>query len=190
MILQGIAYTYRVLDAIDDKLMAEGEPRLSRMIELANLSSVIGNVLGSGIAKASEGVFRRNGPHKYPDLLSQEPGACDVEIKVALEANSPKGHLAKPGCYATCRYVLCDANGRCELDTNKRGDVAWIWEIRFGWLEKADFSVSSTEGDSGKTAVIKSQSLLNLVIVYIDLDRCPYPRGGRRFKQYSEAYSP
>ena len=53
--------------------------------------------MGSAIVKASNGVFRKNGPHKYPDLLADRLDAANVEIKVALEDNKPKGHLAKPG---------------------------------------------------------------------------------------------
>jgi len=125
MIAAGVAYTYEILDAIDEKLLASGAFRLAKLIELANLSSVIGNLLGSGIARASEGVFQRNGPHKYPDLLAEQPNAQDIEIKMALEDNKPKGHLAKPGYYLICRYVLCDDSGR---NNNSQVWLNGLWD--------------------------------------------------------------
>ena len=69
-IRQSIDYTHGILDIIDETLLANGAFRLAAMMELANLSTFVGNLLGSGIANTSNGVFKRNIPHKYPDLLS------------------------------------------------------------------------------------------------------------------------
>lgn len=186
MIAAGVAYTYEILEAIDEKLVASGAFRLAKLIELANLSSVLGNLLGSGIAGASKGIFQRNGPHKYPDLVAQQPNAQDIEIKMALEDNRPKGHLAKPGYYLACRYVLCDDSGR--YTSSQRGDVARIWEIRFGQLNENDFNISNTPGDSGKTAVVNSNGMDKLQIVFLDLERCPLPKGGRVFREATRQY--
>jgi hypothetical protein len=115
---EGILYTHSILDIIDKTLLDSDAFRLSSMMELANLSTFIGNLLGSGIAKASNGAFRKNRPHKYPDLLSSESTDKNVEIKVALEKNKPKGHLAKSGYYLTCRYVLYKQHrGRLRKDS-------------------------------------------------------------------------
>ncbi len=67
------------------------------MVELANLSSMIGNLLRTGVAKASNGVYKANGPHKHPDLLHSTDPSVNAEIKVALEDNQPKGHPCKTG---------------------------------------------------------------------------------------------
>jgi hypothetical protein len=171
---EGILYTYRMLDAMDSQLIGAGAFRLANMFELANVSSMVGNLIGSGIANASKGAFRRNGPHKYPDLLAQNSSTQDVEVKVALEKNAPKGHLVKPGYYLTCRYVLCDENGLYTPGVSARGSVVWIWEVRFGWLAKEHFNVSNTEGDSGKTAVVNAAGIKQLSLVFCDLDRCPH----------------
>jgi len=131
-------------------------------------------------------LLERNGPHKFPDLLSKAPNTEDVEIKIALEDNSPKGHLAKEGYYLTCRYVLGDIDGTYTRGKENRGNVAWIWEIRFGWLDLEDFNLSNTPGDSGKTAVIKGAAHERLSLVYCDLDYFPYPKTSRarKYKDY------
>lgn len=174
MIASAITYTYQVLDAIDEKMAGFGEPRLSVLIELANLSAIVGNLFGRGVANASAGKFIRNRPHRYPDLLAQEDGYIDAEIKVALESNKPKGHLAKPGPHLTVRYVLANADGKYTPGKGNRGHVVWIWEIRAGTLEMKHFNISNTAGDSGKTAVMNAAGMERLQPVFIDLKLCPY----------------
>lgn len=188
MLAAGLASTYRTLDAVDRTLIEMGNTRLSTMVELANLSSMVGNLLASGIASASGGIFRRNGPHKYPDLLASGPAASDVEIKMALEDNKPKGHLAKPGFYLTCRYVLGSGQGGFNRGVENRGDVVWVWELRAGRLTEAHFNLSNTAGDSGKTAVVNAEGMKALQVVYCDLDYFPLSRSGPTFKQYAAIF--
>ena len=182
MVGEGILYTYRMLDAMDNQLVESGAFRLALMFELANVSSMVGNLIGSGIANASGGTFKRNGPHKYPDLLAQNSDAQDVEVKVSLETNAPKGHLAKAGYYLTCSYVLCDEDGVYTPGALNRGSVVWIWQARFGWLDKEHFNITSTEGDSGKTAVVNKAGKEQLSVVFCDLSRCPHPITGKLYK--------
>lgn len=163
-----------LMDSVDNALIEHGVERLSQIVELANLSSMLGNIFAAAIAANSDGVFRRNGPHKYPDLLSSKAGVSDIEVKVALETNKPKGHLIKTGRYLTCRYVLCDEHGNALFDKANRGAVPWIWEVRCGVLENHHFSVSNTEGDSGKTAVVNKEGMEALKVVYLDGERLPY----------------
>ncbi len=188
MLADGIASTYRTLDAVDKTLLDMGNTRLSTMVELANLSSMLGNLLASGIANASNAVFRRNGPHKYPDLLANRLDAADVEIKIALEDNKPKGHLAKPGFYLTCRYVLGDTSGNFVRGVGSRGAVVWIWELRAGLLGMEHFNLSNTAGDSGKTAVVNAQGMERLQVVYCDLSLFPGSRSGRIFREYEALF--
>jgi hypothetical protein len=179
---------YKVLDLIDDELLDNDSDRLSRLVELANLSSIIGNLFAAGVVRASDGVFDRPATgHKYQDLRTTglSPTADDIEIKVALESNTPKGHLAKAGPYLTCRYVLGDANG--EYRSAKRGDVVWVWELRYGHLSPAHFNLSNTPGDSGKTAVVNRSGMELLKVVYFDAKRCPYgPKSRRRLQMERE----
>lgn len=188
ILLGSITYAYSILDAIDQTLVSANATHIARMVELANLSSMIGNLLGAGVARSSLGIFERNGPHKYPDLLALNEQAKDIEIKVALEENSPKGHLAKEGYYLIYRYVLCDRNGIFSYGKENRGDTAYIWEARFGYLKQEHFSVSNTEGDSGKTAVINSEGMKTLTIVYCDLDRCPYSANSKTYRDYKKLF--
>lgn len=183
MVAGGISTVHKILDGLDLTLMSNGESRLSQMVELANLSAIIGNLLRTGVAKASNGRFMANGPHRYPDLIACEPGNGDLEIKVALETNKPKGHLAKPGPHLTCRYVLANADGAFTQGKASRGDVAWIWEVRAGILEESHFNISNTPGDSGKTAVINAEGFRHLHVVYCALPLCP--AGPRTRAQYA-----
>lgn len=173
-----IANTYRRLDLIDEQLVNAGAQPLAETVELANLSAMIGNLLRSALADGSEGRYRSNDPHKYPDLVSESDAASDLEIKIALETNQPKGHLPKPGHHLIFRYVL--GNRRGEYARGQRGNVAWIWEGRLGHLSAIDFAESNTPGDSGKTAVIKPRVLDAMTCVYYDRRFLPYakPRPG------------
>ena len=103
MIASGVAFAYSTLDLIDGKLLESGLSRLSGLVELANLSTIIGNLIAAGIVKACDGVFGRAGAHKYQDLRSVLGDDHHVEIKVSLEKNPPKAHLAKVGNYLTFR---------------------------------------------------------------------------------------
>jgi transcriptional regulator with XRE-family HTH domain len=178
----GMNYAYSMIDAIDQQLNLNNSGRLSTHVELANLSSIAGNLIGAGLAKASKGMYERNRPHAYPDLLRKSTDdyidELGLEIKFALETNKPKGHLPKAGYYMTFRYVLGEPDGH--YIKGERGDTIWIWEVRFGLLNEGDFSLSSTAGDSGKTAVITTKAFYNMDLLYFDEDynphtRLPYP---------------
>jgi transcriptional regulator with XRE-family HTH domain len=110
-IRSAVEYTYDTLDLIDAELVTRGAEPISRLVELANLSSMVGNLLGAGLAKASNGLYVRNRPHAFPDLVPQRGDLPNLEIKTALETNRPKGHLPKPGVYLTFRYALGHADG-------------------------------------------------------------------------------
>jgi hypothetical protein len=46
-------------------------------------------------------------------------------------------------------------------------------------LENHHFSVSNTEGDSGKTAVVNKEGMEALKVVYLDGERLPYTNRSR-----------
>ncbi len=189
MIGDAVTYVYDILDSIDAKLLEAGGEQLSELVELANLSAIIGNLYRGGIVRASKGGFAANAPHTYPDLLGRGNDCKDIEIKVALENNKPKGHLIKPGPHLTLRYVLADGNGNHQRGKDNRGKVPWIWEVRVGGLKDGHFNFSNTEGDSGKTAVINADGMKALKIVYCDLERCPLSPNGRGFREVSGLFS-
>lgn len=176
-LLGAISSCYQTLDLIDEQLIEKGSPPIAHLVELANLSSMIGNMIGGGLADHSNGLYMRNKPHTYPDLLPIGEGAVDLELKVALETNKPKGHLPKAGTYITFRYVLGSKFGEYVKGKDRRGDTVWIWEVKVGKLTENDFSCSNTEGDSGKTAVIKTEVHNNMNLVYYAPELLPYRRG-------------
>ena len=188
MVRGGIQYTHSVLDRIDGTLVLAGSDRLASLLELANLSAIVGNLFRRGISDVSSGIFVANKPHTYPDLLARAPGATNLEIKVALETNKPKGHLVKPGPHVTVRYVLGDTAGKYVRGRETRGNVVWIWEVRVGRLEEAHFSFSSTLGDSGKTAVINASGMSALKTVFFDATKFPYAPTGRRIHELSTLF--
>ncbi len=187
IIAAGINYVHDVLGNLDTTLTSSGEERLGALVELANLSSIIGNFFRTGIARASQGKFEANGPHKYPDIIARDPSCLDVEIKVALEDNKPKGHLVKPGPHIIVRYVLCTDDGSFARGKENRGAMVRIWEVRVGMLENGHFNESNTPGDSGKTAVINAEGMEALTPVFMDKNRCPWSPRGARYRQAFQA---
>lgn len=122
----------------------------------------------------SGGIYRSSGPHQFPDLLSESDTSQDLEIKIALGKNSPKGHLPKEGAHLICRYVLGGREG--DYSRGDQGNVVWIWEMRLGELSEDDFRLSNTPGDSGKTAVVGADALKRLTCVYFDRRFSPVAR--------------
>lgn len=61
-IISAIDYVYDVLDKIDLTLTGAGSPKLSELLELANLSAIIGNLFRGGVINASNGLFKANAP--------------------------------------------------------------------------------------------------------------------------------
>jgi hypothetical protein len=177
IIAEAIAYTQQTVNIIDNTLLNEGLERLGGLVELANLSSILGNLFRKGIVRASNGQFAENGPHKYPDILGVAEGCEDIEIKVALENNKPKGHLVKPGPHLLVRYCLLGEDETYTRGKENRGQIPFIWEVRLGTLINAHFNVSNTEGDSGKTAVVNAAGMAACRIVYCDLDIAPLSDG-------------
>lgn len=169
-----VVHCYETLDMIDQNLVSKGSQKLSGLVELANLSSIVGNLLGAGCAEYSDNNYYRNKPHTYPDLVATAPSLPGIEIKTALLKNSPKGHQPKPGYYLTYRYCLTDENGHRNAGEEELWDTVTIWEIKFGYLSEEDFSCSNTEGDSGKTAVIRTTSFNRMPLLYFNPELVPY----------------
>jgi len=68
---------------------------------------------------------------------------------------------------------------RFEINVKKdqRGHTVWIWEVKVGSSWSEDFSCSNTDGDSGKTAVIKTDVHNRMILVYYVPSFLPYRRG-------------
>jgi transcriptional regulator with XRE-family HTH domain len=173
-IMEAVVEVYNTLDLIDLELISRKSEPISALVELANLSSMVGNLIGASVAEKSQGKYKRNRPHAFPDLIPQNSELPDLEIKIALESNRPKGHLPKEGTYLTFRYVLGNKNGEYIRGKENRGKTVWIWEVRAGFLGLNDFDISNTPGDSGKTAVIKTEPFKRMLVVFFDPRFFPY----------------
>lgn len=184
MLEEGVRRAYAHLDGFDlvlaTQLPGPDAPTLAGFIDLATYSSLLGGFLVRAIIDGAAGAFALAAPNRYQDLRSTSASVPSVEVKVAFEDNKPKAHRAEGGAYLTVRYVLGDADGTYVPST--RGGTCWIWEIRYGELAPSDFRVSDTDGDSGKTAVVSTSALEGLSLVYADPARCPYARGGAKYR--------
>ena len=178
---------YQTLDTIDFELVTHGSPAMAKLVELANISSMVGNILGGGLAEFSNGLYVRNRPHAYPDLLPVPPNAKNLELKIALDTNKPKGHLPKPGTDLTFRYILASKEGAFVRGKTNRGDTVFVWEAKVGVLNEDDFAISNTEGDSGKTAVIKTSAFDSMTVVYYVPHLLPYAKARTGYPSLIEA---
>lgn len=186
VIYKSITHCYETLDMIDKNLIARGSQKMSNLVELANLSSIVGNLLGAGFAENSDKHYYRNKPHTYPDLVATNESLPGIEIKTALLKNSPKGHQPKPGYYLTYRYCLTDEEGHRTLGTEDTWDTVTVWEVKFGLLSEDDFSCSNTAGDSGKTAVIRTAAFNSMKLLYLDEELIPYKHSNSKpYKGYN-----
>ncbi|MBY5009495.1 hypothetical protein [Streptococcus suis] len=84
-LIKSVDHLYQILDTIDNTLVSSNSDRLSTLVEKANLSSIVGNILGAGFAINSKGKYYQNGPHTYPDLINKSDKEQNIEIKVALQ---------------------------------------------------------------------------------------------------------
>lgn len=189
ILVKAVEELYDVLDTLDDAMRKKSLTPLSKNVELATYSAMIGNILAASVESLSNGRFLKNDPHKFPDLISLDQAYKNVEIKIALEKNAPKGHLVKPGCYLTCRYVLCDQDGRFLIGKESRGAKAYIWEMRCGLLKNDHFGESNTTGDSGKTAWVNEVGMKELKVVFFDRCRAPFAESSRTMKRYDRLIS-
>jgi len=174
MIINAINHCYDTLDTIDENLINTDVERLSRLIERANLSSIIGNLLCAGLAKNSNNIFIRNLPHTYPDLINKISPEHSIEIKTAVGRNLPKGHHPKEGYYLVFRYSLTNIEGVNIENKSNNEEIITIYEVKFGYLTENDFLLSNTQKDSGKTAIVNTASLHNMTLLYLNTSCLPY----------------
>ena len=182
-----IRETCNLIAEIDRILVEGGNAPLAVIFsgELANYSSLLGQIFNSALVKRSSGLFKHNGPHKHPDLIFADGRKGGLEVKKALENNTPKGHLPKPGNYLTLRYVLGFYNSDIKWERGMRGDRPVIWEVKAGYLSESDYNTSSTDGDSGKTAVPKAEAFQRLDLIHFEEQYCPYAQLDRYLKSHN-----
>lgn len=147
-----IASCYETVDAIDEQLTRRRKARIAGLVELANLSSLLSNLVGAGIAEASRGMYKRNLPHTYPDLNHVQLGKRCFRGRSA----APGGVRAARGTFSTAsRPVLARLASRCENTTSRAGrgldadqlDSAAVEHRRHFQLAAKPFHVAAQRGD-------------------------------------------
>lgn len=179
LIFNAVQHIYNIYDILDQQIYIGCGYHFADIVDTTDISTLMGNLLAFGMVDNSDGLFKLNKPKKFPDLLSQDLDVPDIEIKVTLENNKPKGHLPKSGYYLICRYVLCDENGKYD---GNRGYIPSIYQIRFGSINDLNFNIRSTTGDSGKTASVNWRGMMKLKVIYEDGSILPTVSKQRRYK--------
>src|SRR5262245_18426151 len=62
MVARGIEIAYRKLDLIDDQMRASGSRPIARLVDVPDLADLVADLMRSGIARASSGLYVQNGP--------------------------------------------------------------------------------------------------------------------------------
>lgn len=171
---RAIALAYRKLDLIDDQLRRAGARPLGAQIGSAGLSSLLADLLGAGIAEASSGLYVHNGPDQTPDLLPMRQGLPELELRAALETGLPTVPAWRSGVYLVFRYVLVDRSGTFVRGKESRGEVAAVWEARFGELGEEAFGGAARAADG--SARLRKSALERMELVYYDPALLPYAK--------------
>lgn len=174
-IARAVEFAYRKLDLIDEQMRASGSRPIVGLVELPDLSSLVGDLFAAGVARASNGLYVQNGPDHYPSLLPLRQGFPELEVATALETDRPTSGSGKAGLYLTSRYVLADRDGTYTRGKDSRGDTVAVWEIRFGELGDGDFHVAGTRTGNG-SAKLRKEALDRMELVYYDPALLPYAR--------------
>lgn len=174
MIIDSISYCYNIIDSLDSVLYTNNSGSISELIEPSNLSSLISNLICKGLANSSNFIYECNKPNTYPDLINKSHKFLGLEVKTSFNKNLPKGHHPKDGYYIIYRYCLTDEDGNRYFGTEEEWNTISIWEVRFGYLNEESFTLSNTENDSGKTAIIKKTFLDKLQLLYYNPFLDPY----------------
>ena len=169
-IAQAIDLAYRKLDLIDEQLRGSGSPPLAKLVDLPRLSPLVANLLGAGIARASEAFYLQNGSQHGPSLMPLRQGLPELQVAAALETDRPALGAPAAGVYLTFRYVLAGRDGSFTRGKDSRGDTVAVWEARLGELESDDFHVT------GGNARLRKDALDEMDLIYYDPELLPYAK--------------
>jgi transcriptional regulator with XRE-family HTH domain len=180
-VARAVEIAYRKLDLIDEQMRASGSRPLVELIELPELSALMGNLLSAAVARASNGLYVQNGPDHSPNLLPVRQGLPELEVVTAPETERPAGGMRKAGLHLVIRYVLADRTGA--YTRGSRGDTVAVWEIRFGELGDADYT-GGARPTNGR-ARLKREALDRMELVYYDPALLPYARATGVYATYA-----
>jgi transcriptional regulator with XRE-family HTH domain len=171
MVAGAIEFAYRRLDLIDTQMRGAGSRPLGQLVDTADLTATLADLLSAGVATASNGRYVQSGRDQAPDLLPLHQGLPELELKAALETTLPPRGPRGAGLYLVFRYVLTERDGSFQRGKDSRGDTVTVWEVRYGELGEADFR----SGSRG-SARLTRDGLERMELVYYDPALLPYAR--------------
>jgi transcriptional regulator with XRE-family HTH domain len=174
-VARAVEIAYRKLDLIDQQMRASGSRPIAGLVDLPDLTELVGDLLSAGMARASNGVYLQAGPEHWPRLQPLRQGLPELEVAAALETDRPTGRPGTAGVFLVFRYVLADRSGAFTRGQDARGDTVAVWEIRFGALGEEDFHVTGTRTGAG-TARLRRGALDRMELVYYDPALLPYAK--------------
>jgi transcriptional regulator with XRE-family HTH domain len=173
-VTRAIDLAYRKLDLVDEQIRGSGPSSLVGLVETADFSSLLADLLSAGIARASSGLYVQSGPDHSSSLLPLRQGLPELDVAAALETNRTAIAAAKAGVYLTFRYVLAERDGTFTRGKDSRGDTAAVWEVRFGELREHDFHAPGARA-TGSTR-LKKEAMDRMELVYYNPELLPYAR--------------
>lgn len=171
MVAGAIDFAYRRLDLIDTQMRGAGSRPLGKLVETADLTITLADLLSAGIARVSNNRYVQSGRDQAPDLLPLHQGLSELGLKAALETALPPRGALGGGFYLVFRYVLTEQDGSFSRGKDARGDTVTVWEARFGELAEKDFK----SGPRG-SARLTRDALEGMELVYFDPALLPYAR--------------
>jgi transcriptional regulator with XRE-family HTH domain len=174
-VVRAVEIAYRKLDLIDEQMRASGSRPIAGLVDLPDLTELVGDVLGAGLARASNGLYVQNGSEHSPPLQPLQHGLPELQLAAALETDRPAGPTETAGTCLVFRYVLADRSGAFTRGQDSRGDTVAVWEIRFGALGQEDFHVTGTRAGA-RTARLRRDALDRMELVYYDTALLPYAK--------------
>ena len=74
-------------------------PDSAGLVDVPDLAALVADMVGSGVARASSGLYVQNGPDHSPSLLPLRQGCRSMEVIAALETDRPGVPEAKAGAH-------------------------------------------------------------------------------------------
>jgi transcriptional regulator with XRE-family HTH domain len=171
MVAGAIEFAYRRLDLIDTQMRGAGSRPIGKLVDPADLTATLADLLSAGFARVSNGRYVQSGRDQAPDLLPLRQGLPELELKAALETALPPRGSSGSGLYLIFRYVLTERDGTFQRGKDARGDTVTVWEARFGELAEQDFR----SGPRG-SARLTRDALEGMELVYYDPALLPYAK--------------
>ena len=95
MVAGAIEFAYRRLDLIDAQMRGAGSRPLGKLIDAADLTATLADLLSAGIARASNGRYVQNGRDRRPTCCSAPPGPAGARAEGRPRDDTPRPRLTR-----------------------------------------------------------------------------------------------